>query len=73
MMSHEQITAIEKFAADLKRNFPDIEQPRDVEDRLMNVAYNHVRRIIDLMLDHARWEFEETAKEMERVVNNGKN
>jgi len=61
-MSHSDLIAIEKFATELKKDFPIIEHPRSYKDEFHNVTSKHARAMIDIELDHAREAFSEQAE-----------
>ena len=44
----DRIKAIEKFATELKLDFPILEKPVELEDCLINLVYENVRKKIDL-------------------------
>ena len=63
-MTHEQWVAVEKFAKNLKVNFPILLQPHNFFDRLINMHNEHTHKVIDLAVERARSEWElEVAKE----------
>lgn len=63
-MTHEQFSAVEKFAEKLKTYFPIILRPKDFSDRVMNIASENSLRRIDMALEQAKWEFAEEEKRM---------
>lgn len=70
-MSHIEYMAIERFVTSLKRNFPLIANPKDFADRIMNISYEHIHKLIDLQLEQAMWEFDREA-EKEAVANDNR-
>jgi len=67
-MTHTDIIAVEKFATELKKGFPIIEQPHSYREEFQNISNKHSRSIIDIALENAQEEFNAQA-ELEAQAN----
>ena len=56
-MTYTDLVAVEKFAEDLKVNFPILLRPQSFSDRILNITNEAVHAKIDLALEVARDEF----------------
>lgn len=57
-ISHLELIAIEKFANNLKINFPILLRPKDFTDRIMNIANEAALKRIDLAVERAKLEWD---------------
>jgi hypothetical protein len=53
-MNNQELQAVEKFANDLKLDFPTVEKPKDFGQRITNITNMIVNQKIELALAKAR-------------------
>jgi len=66
-MGHLEFCAVEKFATELKKDFPIIEHTHSYKDELQNIFNKHAKVIIDIALDNARDAFSAQAEKEAQI------
>lgn len=69
-LSHQEITAIEKFVEDLKRCYKNY--LTNHQDEITKIFMNYVLQTLDIHLQLAQIKFERWANNMERCFNQQK-
>jgi len=66
MITHDQMLVIDKFADDLRRQFPLTNDTHTFIEEIQQIIHQHIWEAINIFQNQYHKEFELTAQEMEK-------